>query len=105
MNKLNYCPFCHKTVAELHGFTGHYFITCHYCGIETRVFKTPDDAFQFWNNCYTHAKDNYYRGRTGNEITRVFYDEIRREIHDQRREVKNLRAKEARDCSDGEKQC
>lgn len=90
MNKLKYCPFCHQTVAELRGFVGHYFITCQCCGIETRVFKTSEDAVQFWNNCYTHAKDNYYRGRTSNKITHTFYNEIRREIHDQRREVKNL---------------
>lgn len=105
MNKLKYCPFCHQTVAELRGFTGHYFIVCQCCGIETRTFETPDKAVKFWNNCYTHIKDNYYRSQTGNKITHVFYDEIRREIHDQRREAKNLRAKETRDCSDSEEQC
>lgn len=105
MNKLKYCPFCHQTDAELFGFAGHYFIACLCCGIETRPFETPDEAVQFWNNCYTHAKDDYCRGRTSNKITHVFYDEIRREIHDQRREVKNLRAKETRDCSDSKEQC
>lgn len=102
MNKLKYCPFCRQTVAEIRGLGGHYYIVCKCCAIETRTFKTPDDAIQFWNNCYTHAKDDYCRGRTANKITYVFYDEIRREIHDQRREVKNLRAKETRDCSDSE---
>lgn len=46
------CPFCGgegRLEETIMGRPIEYFIGCRNCGIETRLFKTSEEALEFWN--------------------------------------------------------